>query len=83
MPEKTESPIEHRKSKSLAADGSAYWYFVYTTGTNPVKCHKITEEHPVDFAIRCSDKYSDGPYFIAFAMPISEERFKKHGHREA
>jgi hypothetical protein len=66
-----------------AMPGSAYWYFVYTTGNDNVKCHKITEEHPVDFAIRCSDKYPDGPYIVTFAMPISEERFKKHGPREA
>ena len=59
-----------------AAPCSAYWYISYkAVKASPHEIHKATTEHPVDFAARCSSKFTDGPYVILFAMPITKEQY--------
>ena len=57
------------------------WYFTYKTPSDQEGSYRITREHPVDFAVKCNERYTDGPYLITFAVELTEEQYQRIGDK--
>ncbi len=80
LPSLPETPalLAQGPSPSVPSGALFGWYVSFVAGKSERRLHdhKLMTEHPAVWALRTSRKYTDGPYVILSALPLTKEQYE-------